>query len=54
MGKVRLEVGQLIFSVHTQAPWPPAPGPFISWNSSHIGQVGAAGKADLFIAPLIS
>lgn len=46
--------GQVMFSAHTPASWPPAPGLLISRSRSHVGQVGAVGKADMFISPLIS
>ena len=42
----------LVMFTHTQASWPRAPGPLISRNGSHVGQVGAVGQAGMFIAPL--
>lgn len=54
LGKAWQGRGQVMFSAHAQASWPPAPGPLISRNGSHGRQVGAVGKASVFIAPLIS
>lgn len=46
--------GQALFSAHAQASWLLASGPLISRNGSHVGQVGAVGKVNVFIALLIS
>ncbi|XP_036728646.1 uncharacterized protein LOC118905858 [Balaenoptera musculus] len=45
--------GQVVFPAHAQASWPPAPGPLILRNGSRSGQVVAAGRAGVLIAPLL-